>query len=79
MDLKELECIEEYLRLNPKQNFRDLIRIKRADKVNHNSNWMVILSKNGMALKNKRLIEKYFKETRHFADLIFTEEHRKKE
>lgn len=76
MDLKELECIEEYLRLNPKINFKDLIQMKRADKVNHNSNWIFILSKNGMALNNQRLVEKYFKETSHFAELVFTEEHR---
>lgn len=71
MDLAELECIEEYLRLNPEKSFTDLIKIKRADVTHHNANWMVILYKNKMNVINSRLREKYLLEIKDFKEILF--------
>jgi len=71
IDFAELECIEEYLTQNPKASFVELIKTKRADKDHHNANWMVILYKNGMALQNKRLGDKYMAATKDFKGLLF--------
>ncbi len=71
MDFDELECIEEYLRKNPNKSFIDLIKIKREDEKFHNANWMTILLKNNMHLRNKRLRRQYFKEVKNFKNLLF--------
>ncbi len=71
IDFSELEYIEEYLKRNPELNFVELIKMKREDRVYHNSNWMVFLHKNDMVNNNKRLMEKYLEETKNFKDLLF--------
>lgn len=71
IDFSELEHIEEYLRQHPEFSFIDLISLKRADPVYHNANWMTILHKNGMALTNKRLSEKYRAAMQGFRELLF--------
>ena len=71
MDFAELESVEECLRVRPSMKFLDLVELKRSDNVHHNANWMVILMKNGFAFRNKRLFDKYVKETEGFADLLF--------
>lgn len=71
MDLTELESIEEYLKRNKDKNFVDLIKIKRTDTVHHNANWMTILHKNNMHLKNERLFSKYAKEIETFGEILF--------
>lgn len=71
IDLAELGCIEAYLAKNPGISFVDLIKMKRADEVHHNANWMVVLHKNNMALQNKRLGDKYLAATKDFKSLLF--------
>jgi len=48
-----------------------LAKLKREDKNYHNSNWMVILQKNNMALQNNRLSKKYLNKTKKFKDILF--------
>lgn len=71
IDFEELECIEEYLRINPAKTIVDLIKIKRSDLQYRNSNWMIILQKNGMALINKRLRTKYQDASAKFKNILF--------
>lgn len=71
IDFSELECIEEYLRLNPKISFIDLIKIKRKDQNYHHANWIVILDKNNMALQNKRLAENFLEKMKDFKNILF--------
>jgi len=71
MDFDELESIEAYLQKNSKKSFIDLISIKRSDLSYHNANWMVILKKNGMDYRNKRLLEEYINESKQFHGLLF--------
>ncbi|MFA5617828.1 MAG: hypothetical protein WDK95_13375 [Syntrophorhabdaceae bacterium] len=71
IDFEELECIEEYLRINPTRSIIDLIKIKRSDPQYHNGNWMIILQKNGMALINKRLRTKYQDASAKFKNILF--------
>lgn len=71
IDFAELECIEEYLRKNPEKSFVDLIKLKREDRDHHNSNWMVILQKNNIALQNQRLANNFLEEIKSYEDILF--------
>ena len=55
---------------NPNISFIDLINIKRSDPSYHNANWMVILKKNNMDYRNKRLLQEYIDESKKFHNLL---------